>query len=125
MTNNNLDIPEVAPAPINMEKATREQLVKEPIVSGNAASITKAMLAKEKKVLVKIASTEHEKHAVYVAINGVNRLIPRDKWFPIEPCFVQELENCQQAMYTVKLMDGRSETIEEEVGRFSISSKSI
>jgi len=116
-------------APVNLAKSTPAQMKNTPINSSNSSSLTKEMLKREKKVMIKISSTERDKSAVFVAVNGVNRLIPRDKWFPIEPCFISALEEAKITEYSVKVdPNGSAEQAQvttQEVGRFAISTKPV
>lgn len=121
------EAPALAEAAINMNRMTGEQLKKTAITSTNANTLTKAMLSKEEKVQIKIPSTEREKEAVPVGINGYVFNIPRDKWVEVPKSVLATLEEAMTTVVTVNLQStgDRPELIKEDVNRFSVSSKPI
>jgi hypothetical protein len=120
-----ISIPKVQ---VNLAKASTSELKKMPITSSNAITITKEILKREPKVMIKIASTERDKSPVFVGTNGHAYNIPRDKWFPVPKSVIGVLEHCRQTIYTVKADPSKSDNAEinsDEISRFSISTKPV
>lgn len=117
----------IKPVGINMEKATIDDLKKIPLNSGNALSVTKSILKKEEKIRIKINSTERDKSAVFVGINGHAYNIPRDTWVEVPKSVLSALNNAVVREYHVNLDakkdDEKISTTETQ--RFGVNSEKI
>lgn len=119
------DLPE---APINLAKTPTAELKNTPITTTNSASITKEIQKREGKVMVMIASTERDKHAQFVSVNGRAYNIPRDKWWPVPMSVLNVLQNSKITEITIKADPSKNDkpVMElSEVNRFSLSVKSV
>ena len=113
---------ELGKVPVNAKKATPEQLRTVPLNSTNEDSVTKKILASEKKFKITIPSTEKEKEAVLVGINGVFYNIPRDKEVEVPASVVHALKNAVTMTYRIiqdKDADG-AKVIEQPVARIPL-----
>lgn len=110
---------------VNTKKATSEELRLVPLTAENNETITKKILASEKKVKINIPSTEKDKTAVFVGINGVAYNIPRDKWVVVPMSVVLVLENAKVTEYRViENKDGDSaKVIAEDRTRHAFQTK--
>ena len=118
----------VAPAPLNLAKATTSELKKMPISTSNADSVTRELVKRDKLVMLKIQSTERDKSAVYVGINGRNWNIPRDTWVKVPAAVVNVLENAKITQYSVMAdpkQKDHAEIESNEVSRFGMSTKAV
>jgi len=118
----------VAPAPLNLAKATTSELKKTPITTTNADSVTRELVKRDKMVMLKIQSTERDKHAVFVGINGRNWNIPRDTWVKVPSCVVATLEEAKITQYAVMAdpkQKDHAEIESNEVSRFGMSTKPV
>lgn len=117
---------EIEEAPINATKAPTKELQQMPITHKNNITITKEMLKREKKVMIKIASTERDKHSVKVGLNGHTYLIPRDKWFAVPGAVLALLEEAHITEYSVELEGpNRGQVTSSEVQRFGVQSRPV
>lgn len=117
---------DIEEAPVNAAKAPTKELHQMPITNKNNITITKEMLKREKKVMIKIGSTERDKHAVKVGLNGHTYLIPRDKWFPVPGAVLAVLEEAQITEYSVELEGpNRGQVNISETPRFGVQSKPV
>jgi len=128
---NNEDELEPAPVektPLNIPKATTAELKKTAITTENADAVTRELVKRDKMVMLKIQSTERDKSAVYVGINGRNWNIPRDIWVKVPSCVVAVLDEAKITQYSVmsdpKQKD-HAEIESNEVSRFGMSTKSV
>lgn len=80
---------------------------------------TRKVLKAQKRRKIVIPSTERDKDAVVVSINGYVYNIPRDKEVEVPEGVVEVLRNAKMKIYTVKTReDGEgNELIEQEVAR--------
>lgn len=125
MNEEELEPKELAPAPINVARASTPELHKTAISSKNSTTMTKEMLNRDKKYIVTINSTEKDKGAVKVGINGYIYNIPRDKPVTVPYSVVKALEEAKIKEYHVKLdfKGGDKPAItSQEVSRFGFSS---
>lgn len=112
--------------PVNVAKAPTKELHQMPITDRNNITMTKEMLRREKKVRIKISSTERDKHAVCVGLNGHVYQIPRDKWFDVPGAVLAVLEEAQITDYSVELEGpNRGKVTVSEVSRFGVQSKPV
>ena len=123
------ELEELPAAPVNLNKVPTAELKNIPMASNSAASVTKELLGREKMVLLKINSTEKDKKAQFVGINGHTYLIPRDKYVKVPVSVVAALEEAKITEYHVKSdpsgnADG-AEVTSSEVSRFGISTKPV
>ena len=126
MSNEHPETEEIEEAPINVAKAPTKELHQIPISNKNNITITKEMLKREKKVMVKIASTERDKHAVKVGLNGHTYQIPRDKWFAVPGAVLALLDEALVTDYSVELEGpNRGKVTTSEVQRFGVQSKPV
>lgn len=111
---------------VNVTKAPTKDLHQMPITDKNNITITKEMLRREKKVRIKIASTDRDKHAVKVGLNGHTYLIPRDKWWDVPGAVLAVLDEAMITDYSVE-MEGanRGKVSVTEVSRFAVQSKPV
>lgn len=116
------------PEPVNVTKKTTEQLQKLALTSENNSAVTRELLKRDGRVQLKISSTERDKHAVTVTINGYLYNIPRDKWVVVPTAVIEVLDHASITEYTVK-MDSKgashAEIEQSEVNRFSMSTKPV
>ena len=70
-----------------------------PNTSATAISNTKEILSHEKKVVIKIPSTEKDKTAVKIGINGHTFLIPRDVESAVPVSVIGVLNECVEEHY--------------------------
>lgn len=120
------DIPEVAPAKINIGKASTQELKNIPVVSDTSEAVTRELMKRGGKVKIKINSTERDKSAVFVGVNGRGFNIPRDTWVEVPVCVLGVLENAMIREYRVKADPKSSDQAEissNDVARFGISTK--
>jgi len=123
-----LEIAPVAPAPVNLAKASTSELKKMPISTSNADSVTRELVKRDKMVMLKIQSTERDKSAVYVGINGRNWNIPRDTWVKVPAVVINVLENAKITQYAVMAdpkQKDHAEIESSEVSRFGMSTKAV
>jgi len=123
-----LDTEGLPAPPINLAKSTDKDLKNIPINSSNAAAVTGEMLNRDDRVMVKINSTERDKHAVFVGINGRNWNIPRDVWCKVPRAVLGVLDNAKIREYSVKAdptKSAQAEVTSTEVSRFAVSSKPV
>lgn len=123
-----LPVEKVEAPQVNLKKASLQELKDTPITSTNVAAITSEMLKREGKVMIMITSTERDKSAVVVGLNGRLINIPRDKWFAVDKAYLEVLDQCKMTEYQV-LMDPnkheQAQIIPREVSRFAVSSKPV
>lgn len=114
--------------PVNINKVPGAELKNMPMTSIGAITITKEILKRDHKVMVKINSTERDKSPVFVGINGHAYNIPRDKWFSVPYSVIGVLETAKMTQYSVKADPNKSDQAEiqaDEVSRFSVSTKPV
>jgi hypothetical protein len=70
-----------------------------PNTSATAMTNTKEVLAKEKRVVIKIPSTEKDKTAVKIGINGHTIVVPRDIEAEVPMSVVGALNECIETHY--------------------------
>lgn len=92
---------ELTKTEVNIKKATPEELRKVPLNAKNAQTITKKILSTEKRVKIKIPSTDKEKTAIFVSVNGVAYNIPRDTEWEVPMSVVKVLENAIVREYRI------------------------
>jgi len=112
----------------NPSRATTQELKNIPIGSANSQSVTKEILKRSPQVMLRIASTERDKHAQFVSINGVAYNIPRDTWVKVPREVVTTLEEAMITEYEVKADPTKSENAtvsSSEVARFSMQTKPV
>ena len=82
------------------------------------------VVSKQKKYKIMIPSTEREKDAVQVGINGYVYNIPRDKTVEVPEAVIEVLNNAVYTVYTQKKRDEGEgdEWISNEVRRFAYQS---
>jgi hypothetical protein len=116
---------ELDKAPVNPKKATAEQLKKTPLNSTNADTITKKLLTMAKKFKITIPSTEKDKSAVFVGVNGVAYNIPRDTEVIVPEPVLLVLKNSVTTNY--RLVDEKGaesqKVVAENVARFPFQSE--
>ncbi len=85
---------------------------------------TQAILAKQKKHKIMIPSTERDKGAVPVGINGYVYNIPRDKEVEVPEAVLEVLKNASYTVYTQKKREEGegNELVGTEVRRFAFQS---
>lgn len=126
MSNEQPQTEDIEETQVNVAKAPTKELHQMPITNKNNITITKEMLRRMKKVNIKIASTERDKHAVKVGLNGHTYLIPRDKWFAVPGAVLAVLEEAQVTDYSVELEGpNRGQVNISEVSRFAVQSKPV
>lgn len=96
-----------------------------PINEGDPTELTRKALTHDKKVTVRINSTELDKEDVFVAVNGLSYTIQRDKDVEIPFSLYQTLLDAKSSVYRqVKREDGEGmQLIETEIQRFSMSAR--
>lgn len=123
------DVPPVEAPPVNVKKASTQELKATPLGTSNVESVTRELLARDKKVMLKINSTERDKHAVFVGVNGRAFNIPRDTWVTVPAAVVKILENSKTMEYHVKAdpktAGERASLNPQEVSRFAFSVKPV
>lgn len=122
------DVKAVEEVKINTAKASTKDLKNTPITPNNAQEITKELLKRDKKVQVYISSTERDKFAVPVGVNGRMFNIPRDTWVVVPSAVVKVLDNCIMTTYqTTDAKSGkdRGELSSAETKRFAVSVKPV
>jgi hypothetical protein len=122
------EVPALSEAPINLKKMSDSEMRGTKITTTNANTITKTMLNREGKILIKIPSNKEEKTPVSVGINGYVYLIKRDSWAEVPLSVVAVLENAKITMVTTDLENkkgDRAEIILEEVQRFAFQTKPV
>ena len=125
MNDTDLDL---EPAKLNIDRMTVEQLRKLPMTSTNSTAITRLILAKQPKIEIKIPSTDKDKKPFYIAINGHNFHIPRDKWWAVPEDVVKHMENMVQTVYLTsekKDADGRMVTESQTIQRVGYQTRPI
>lgn len=92
---------------------------------GDPTEKTRKLLHAEKKVTVRISSTEQDKDDVFVAVNGYPYTIKRDVDVEIPFSVYQTLIDAKSTVYRqVKREDGEGmQMIETEIQRFSMSAR--
>lgn len=112
--------------PVNVSKAPTKELHQMPINDKNNITMTKEMLRRQKKVRIKISSTERDKHAVKVGLNGHVYQIPRDKWWDVPGAVLAALDEAMITDYSVELEGpNRGQVTISEVSRFAVQSKPV
>ncbi len=112
----------------NPSKATTRELKDVPIGPNNNQSITKEILKRSPKVMLRLASNDRDKYAQFVSINGVPYNIPRDTWVTVPSEVVTTLEESMITEYEVKADPSQTEqatTSSREVARFSMQTKPV
>ena len=126
MNDEELEIPTVEPTAPKLDKMPTAKLKDTAISTKNSDSVTKELLKREKMVMLRLNSTERDKYAQYVGINGRNWQIPRDTWVKVPESVVACLEEAKITTYSVmadpKTKD-HAEIESNEVSRFSFQSK--
>ena len=125
MKEEELEPKELEPAPINVARASNKELHNTPISSKNSSTITKEMLKREKRIILTINSTEKDKGAVFVGINGHAYNIPRDKPVEVPESVVAALKEAKIKEYHIKLDfkgGDKPDVTTQEVSRFGFSS---
>ena len=110
---------------VDEKKADADELRKVPISSANSSSITKKILSSERKVMLQIPSTQEDKSAVFVSINGVAFNIPRDKYVEVPYSVVHVLENAKMTQFKV-IQDKNADAatvLAEDVSRIAFQTK--
>lgn len=126
MSNEHPQTEDIEETPVNVTKAPTRDLHQTPITNKNNITITKEMLRREKKVRIKIASTERDKHAVKVGLNGHTYLIPRDKWWDVPGAVLSVLDEAMITDYSVELEGpNRGKVNISEVSRFAVQSRPV
>lgn len=125
MKEEELEPKELEPAPINVARATNKELHNTPISSKNSSTMTKEMLKREKRYILTINSTEKDKGAVFVGINGHAYNIPRDTPVSVPESVIECLKEAKIKEYHIKLdLKGgdKPDVTTQEVSRFGFSS---
>lgn len=128
MKEEELEPKELEPAPINTARASNKELHSAPIGSKNSSTITKEMLSREKKYILTINSTEKDKGAVFVGINGHAYNIPRDIPVTVPYSVVEALKEAKIKEFHVKLDpkgNDKPDISSQEVSRFGFSSAPV
>lgn len=123
-----LDIPSVEKPPVNIPKSSTQQLKDTPLNSMNTEAVTRELLKREEQVMIQINSTERDKFAVPVGVNGRLYNIPRDIWVKVPKSVLGVLNNAKIMEYKVMADPKRGETPSvnhQEVSRFAVSSKPV
>lgn len=123
-----MDVPRVEAPPVNLKKASTQELKDATITSGNADSIIRELLKRDKMVMLKINSTERDKSAVFVGLNGRCYNIPRDQWVKVPAAVANVLDEAKITEYHVKMdptKHDQAETTAHEVHRFATSVKPV
>lgn len=91
----------------------------------NVTSKTRDVLSKQRRVKIKIPSTEREKDDVSVGINGHVFLIKRDEFVEVPVAVIEVLNNAKMTVYTQKKReDGEGyELVPAEAQRFPYQSE--
>lgn len=112
---------EAAPAEPKAPAIKRDDSINE----GDPTEKTRKALQGEKKVTIRINSTEQDKEDVFVAVNGFAFTIQRDKDVEIPFTVYQVLMDAKTSVYRqVKREDGEGmQMIETEIQRFSMSAR--
>lgn len=118
---------ELTKVPVNTKKATPDELRKVSLNSTNNDSVTKKILSSESRFKITISSTEKEKEAVIVGINGVFYNIPRDKEVEVPASVVHAIKNA--ITYTYRVIEDKGEdsakVIEQPVARIPLQAVEI
>ena len=128
MSEDELEPTTIAPVEPNPTKAKTEKLRATALNDKNAMSITAEILKREKTVMLKLASTERDKHAQFVGINGKTWMIPRDVWVKVPESVVATLEESKITNYSVMSDPNKSDAARvdaSETSRFSFQSKPV
>lgn len=106
-------------------KEVKAPKIDDSINEGDPTEKTRKTLAAEKKVTVRINSTEQDKDDVFVAVNGYAFNIKRDVEVEIPMSVYHALENAKSSVFRqVKREDGEGNMmIETEIQRFSMSAR--
>lgn len=93
--------------------------------AGADINATRKILARQDKRVIMIPSSEKDKDAVPVGINGYVYNIPRDKWVEVPDSVCEVLENASITAYTQKKREEGegNELIATDVRRFPFQSK--
>lgn len=118
---------EPKPAQINVAKATTEELKKSAMTPDSATSVTKEILKREEMYKIKINSTDRDKHAVFVGINGHAYNIPRDVFVTVPKSVLMALEEAKIKVYRVNAdaSKEKTEVTVSDVHRFAVSSEKV
>lgn len=79
----------------------------------------------QKKIKIMIASTERDKEAVTVGVNGYHYNIPRDQWVEVPESVIEVLNNSKMTTYTQKKREAGegNEMVAVDVARFPYQTK--
>jgi len=123
-----MDIPKVEAPPVNIKKASIQELKDTTITSNNVDTVTRELLRRDTMVMLKINSTERDKHAVFVGLNGRCFNIPRDQWVKVPAAIAGVLDEAKITEYHVKMdptKHDQAEVTPHEVQRFATSTKPV
>lgn len=126
MSEDELEPTTIAPVEADPTKAKTDKLRATALNDRNSMSVTAEILKREKTVMLKLASTDRDKHAQFVGINGKSWMIPRDQWVSVPESVVATLEECKITNYAVMSdpRQGDSAKIDSsETARFAFQSK--
>jgi len=121
-----VDVPPVVKPPVNLTRSSTQQLKDTPITANNVDSVTREILKREEQVMLKINSTERDKSAVFVGINGRGYNIPRNTWTKVPKAILGILDVAKIREYHVNADPKSHENASitpQEVARFAVSSK--
>lgn len=123
-----VDIPEVVKPPVNIAKTSTQDLKATALTSTNSDTITRELVKRDEQVMIKITSTERDKSAVFVGLNGRGYNIPRDIWVKVPKAILGILDSAKITEYRVSADPKSNETASRtatEVSRFAVSSKPV
>ena len=128
MTNDSpIEDTELSAPPVNLAKASDKEIRNIPLTSTNAQAVTAEMVKRDGMVMIKINSTDRDKHAVPIGLNGKIWNVPRDIWTKVPAALMGILDNAKIREYTVKAdptKSSQAEVTTNDVARFAVSSKS-
>ncbi|MFA5027039.1 MAG: hypothetical protein WC713_04135 [Candidatus Methylomirabilota bacterium] len=123
-----LDVPAVEKPPVNIAKTSTQDLKATALTSSNSDTITRELVKRDEQVMIKITSTERDKSAVFVGLNGRGYNIPRDIWVKVPKAILGILDTAKITEYRVSADPKSNETASRtatDVSRFAVSSKPV